>query len=318
VIARALAIAVASAACKADEKSAPSPAPAPKPIDARPTPPGPFASWDVPARFAMLQGAWVQSVGGPRVPIAIDRDHVKLTDVTTVTYDIVAIAPCELVLRYKGAIDHNLPAMPFALRRGKPVLANGPLGQVRGKESIVCTYDGVITRDAAGACTKWTFDTAWTSAPARCRDDLLATDDVLHDDLDYPNLAIPARDFDAATALVADASSYEDARRVARALGGKVGDTSTIPGLVVTVAAAPARWKGKRVTVSATYYGADYLESGGMWTHLIPAPDQHVPMIACEPLEPRGVAPYDPVIVTGTIEDEGSLTDCEITARTTR
>ena len=281
----------------------------------------------------MLEGTWVQNVGIPRVSIEVHGDHVTIEDLAKVTYDVVAAAPCELVLRRKGAVDKQQPAMPFAVRRGKVVLANGALGQRAGGEAVVCTYDGVYTIDASDACMKWTYTTTWTPTPAGCRsqhadfgdelfvdgpEPLITTDDVLHSRFDYPNLGIRVHDLALAEQLVTAAATDDGMLRAARTLGGIDGDTSTLPGLVVTAAAAPKRWNGKQVTLHATFYGGDFSDSSAaFWSHLVPDMDDLLPMVTCGLLEPTGVAPGDRVTVTGTIEIAPgsrlpSLTDCTI------
>jgi hypothetical protein len=171
------------------------------------------------------------------------------------------------------------------------------------------------------------------AAPVRCRfesawhgeelhisgivEPLIVTGDVVHDRFEYPNVAIRARDFADATAIVDAIERDAGGVAAARALGGTVGDTSTIPGLIVTVASDPPRWIGSEVTLHATIIGADLSdESALVWTHLVTAPDQPWPMLDCEPLEPVGLAPYDQVIATGTIDpgftSSPSLTDCRI------
>jgi hypothetical protein len=158
----------------------------------------------------------------------------------------------------------------FVVRGGQLAVGNGAVGYRRGRVAVVCAQADLLTLADDGTCLNWSdFTGAWESSPRTCvwsqqngkdvltvgtdewRSVLIASGDVLtSDQFDREASAwTRASDYDAAKAWVIGELT-RDWGAIARAAGGKVGDTTTVAGLHATYAADPS-WKGKQVSITA-------------------------------------------------------------------
>jgi hypothetical protein len=214
--------------------------------------------------------------------------------------------PCALVVRFADDID-NLYSI--AERDGELIVATGIGGQRVGRGAVACRSGHWYVVDEQGTCTSDLI-----APQPRCgirtvngREVFYIDDDQTSIDGDtiglegndprvkqYPDAA-------AARAAVTEDLHANDPLWVMRALGGKVGDTRTIPGLIATYLARPNRVLGRRVTVTARYVQTWY---GGGRTIILGMADPGTPQLSCSDDDetPPDAEPDDIVTVSGIVE----------------
>ncbi|MCA9677691.1 MAG: hypothetical protein H6709_24080 [Kofleriaceae bacterium] len=158
------------AAEKAADRGAAKAPPAP------PAPSGPFAAWDMAARRAAFDGAFVTPGGSLGSWEAWDLHGTKAT-----VYDgkadkeleLAVLSPCEVKLTEhlpdgssSGMVAH------YTLQDGALITGLGDAGARKGKAAIACISNTVFELDEAGTCTEWKADMfedgKYKAAPATC------------------------------------------------------------------------------------------------------------------------------------------------------
>lgn len=232
-----------------------------------------LADFDTPARRKALDGAWVIQDGAATgfsseyaqpLAVSIEGDQAEAWDGRArSTARVKRDAPCELALmkpRKGGGEEGSVYA--FGVRDGEVEIFPGEGGEREGDRALVCADHGAYLLDAAGDCTR--FEPMFgTSAPSKCGFRTDSGKEVFFYDgdpdfKDHENKTLPVdgwrigerRDpetknaaifhrydsFDAARAAVDADARANDPLIIAKAAGGTVGDTSTVPGLVATYA----------------------------------------------------------------------------------
>lgn len=283
-----------------------------------------------------IDGKSSMSIAGNPVAVAFAPDHSKATvfdGKRDRTFGFVVETPCQAGFtdtKPSGSI-YRYP-VTFITRGGKLEIGGGNAGARKGKAAVVCDAEGVVVVGDKGTCQRWRTHLEWEAKPATCawsqRDgkDVLTVDrstytadgDVLATD-SWPALAWkPTDDAGARATVLAEIAKHDPAEQ-AKAAGGKVGDTTTVAGLIVTYAADKAAWKGKQVEVTALYLNQNVSTSGGK-QHINAIVVDHKgdkPSLTCDDLaqEPKGLVQYDKVTVKGTVGesfDQAALAGCEI------
>lgn len=259
--------------------------PAPVSLGPLPTDGKAAHAWELDARRRALAGAWIvpaSQLGTALVAMDFDGDRVRTWngDVEK-EWQLELDSPCELSLREK---DGGY-GFPFALRDGVAVFGMGAAGQLRGSDATVCDA-ALLVLDRRGCRSVWWYGfgdpeqrparcalhatagrTIFTGADPRWPDEkieLHADHDVLWDDeLDHAH-AEPVIDFATARALI-DAQPMIPALRA----GGRVGDTSTVAGLVATVGADRTATKGRTVEVEGVVLDTSAATMNGQTTYLL-------------------------------------------------
>ena len=281
-----LALVLAACSSRADAPADPPPAraPAPAPIDARsieadvlaraldadghvpaalrrtPTPVALPA--DDAGRRRALAGAWLLRTNVPNdvlVALEVDGDRVRTWDGAQERSYRLGIETCRVWLE----TDTSGHGYSFGLRGGVAVFGLGTVGQLERGEARVCdggTYRRAVRKGAAFAYHDPAFG-----------DDVVlhAADDLLWDDQLAREHAEPVVDYATAAAIVNDQPAA-----IAIRAGGKIGDTSSVAGLVATVAMDHAAMIGRSVDVSGIVLDAASTEMNGERTDYV---DLHTP-----------------------------------------
>jgi hypothetical protein len=266
------------------------------------------------ARQRALQGAWLLNENHTLTAFVFDGDHVRTWDgAVEKTYTLRLSEPCELSL-FEGDSGHSYS---LGLRKGVATFGLGTAGQVAGGDAIACelgTYyfehgrcrylrPGAHPDDAERAKCALANDTfTFTSPSFGDTYTLHAADDLLWDDQLAKEHAEPVVDYATAAAIVTDQPAA-----VAIRAGGKIGDTSTVAGLVATVALGRAGMIGRSVDVSGIVLETASTEMNGERTDYV---DLHTPKdffhpgVTCMTKgSPLGVVHPDQVIrVRGRVE----------------
>jgi hypothetical protein len=124
--------------------------------------------------------------------------------------------------------------------------------------------------------------------------------------------------FAAAKQAVVEKNQADDPGEQAKAAGGKVGDKSTVVGLIATYAADKSI-KGQTIELTAEFLNSNHSWSGDKHYYnaiVVDNKDSTKLTLSCDTKEEViGFTQYDKVVVKGTIDesfDKPSLKDCTI------
>ena len=125
---------------------------------AEPKADGPFGAWDMAARKAAFQGAYVTpgSALGAWEAWNVAGDKVTIWDGSAEkTFDFKVISPCEAKVTEKGADGSSSSTIThYTLQDGKLVKGLGDAGSKKGDNAIACISNKLFTLDG-GKCTEW-------------------------------------------------------------------------------------------------------------------------------------------------------------------
>lgn len=293
-------------------------------------------AFDTPARKKAIDGAWVVRDGDAagfssdyRQPlaIAIDGDKAQLWDGRTLqTARVTLDSPCAFALMKPDPHGGESGSIyTFVVHDGAAQILDDDGGERVGDKALVCADHGVYLLDAGGDCSR--FETFFgTSRPSRCgfRTDAGKEVFFFDGDPDFPdhaNKTLPVDGWRIGEGPDPDVkngaifhryASFEDARAavdadarandpliIAQQAGGKIGDTSTVPGLVATYATSREPLDDKVVTVTGVVVVA-----GDRGIALAAVDHRDRPTIECELGDGAGEAPREGAIVQvkGTLE----------------
>ena len=233
----------------------------------------------------------------------------------------------------------------FVLKDGKALLGDGGVGFKKGNAWVFCTSGmdsgGVyIQEDKSKPCTHWgeKFGT-WEQKEGVCKWDTAdgkerltvgtgdwATKLYVEGDLlmteqfkDAAKLYEKVGDFAAAKQAVIEKNKADDPGEQAKAAGGKVGDKSTVVGLIATYAADKSL-KGQTIELTAEFLNSNHSWSGDKHYYnaiVVDNKDSTALTLTCDTKEEvTGFTQFDKVVVKGTLDesfDKPSLKDCTIT-----
>jgi len=296
-----------------------------------------FAKMDLPGRAKALQGAWVLDSMG-KLAIGIQGDDVTTFDGKEEVHAKLKIeSPCRASFAVKTKMGEEATSYSLVMKDGKPALGLGTGGEMLGKGAIVCAGLGVFVLDDAGKCTEWKHFGQWSSDPGTCgfrqdggktvffaktmsgEDTAPVDGTVIWTDQLRDEHAKSFPDYAAAKAAVdADAKAHDPGLQ-AQAAGGKVGDTSTVAGLIATFGADKAKLEGQKVTVTGHYLNSSQMTANGKTTYsaiLVIDKDHMQPSLSCNTAaEVTGLTQWDEVTAEGTVHafgDEPVLDDCTV------
>lgn len=150
-----------------------------KPADDKPAPSGPFAGWDMDARKAAFQGAFVAPGGsvGQWEAWNVEGNKVTIWDGTSErTAELSLTSPCEAWIMVKGADGSSSGTVAhFTVEDGKLMTGLGDAGARKGPTAVACISSSVFTLDDKGTCLEWEQDMfekgKYRSKPGKCRFD---------------------------------------------------------------------------------------------------------------------------------------------------
>lgn len=233
----------------------------------------------------------------------------------------------------------------FVLKDGKALLGDGGVGFKKGNAWVFCVggmdSDGIyIQEDKAKPCTRWGEKFGkWEQSEGVCKWDTAdgkerltvgtgdwATKLYVEGDLlmteqfqEATKLYEKVGDFATAKQAVVAKNKADDPGERAKASGGKVGDKSTVLGLIATYAADKSL-KGQTVELTAEFLNSNHSWSGDKHFYnaiVVDNKDTTKLTLACHTKEEvTGFTQFDKVVVKGTIDesfDKPSLKDCTIT-----
>lgn len=328
-----------------------------KPVEGKPDDskmPAAFAAW-MPknAPLAWQEGAWTSrltlrtsgtmSMAGDPAAIEIKGDKAKVFDGKTEhTLDFEMASPCTVAFKKKeadGAVYTFTKGYVLG-ENGKLLVADGHAGYRKGKSAFVCGMGEFITLDDKGECLSWKqkFGTEWKSEAAKCewtqvdgKDALKAGDMTLIADGDLlqsqqfsdmvkKGYHTAAKSFDEAKEAVTRMVKENDPVEIAKAAGGKVGETNTVASLMATFGTDRKSVEGKEVEVTALYLNSNQSTSNGKTTHNAILVDKQGDMkltLTCNlDAEVKGLKQYDKVKAKGTVGesfDKAALDKCTLT-----
>jgi hypothetical protein len=270
-------------------------------------------------------------------PVAVEIKDGKVTtwDGKTETHaDLKVDSPCgaSFMIPKSGGEEGN--TYTLVMDHGTPRFGLGDGGEKVGKGAVVCAGIHLYVLDDAGACTDWGHIFRWESKPATCalaggaftyKDDfgehsVPVRGELIEDDQLVEDGARRAPDFATAKKQVDDAFAATDPGTIARAAGGKVGDTSTIAGLIATYGADPKTLIGQRVTTRAVFGNAGSSNGQAYAILRVDLDEAHELLtVTCRTASEPSLASGAPVEATGTVADSGfdkpELTGCTVTAK---
>ncbi|HTJ40885.1 MAG TPA: hypothetical protein VL463_02280 [Kofleriaceae bacterium] len=230
--------------------------------------------FDTPARRKAIEGAWIVRDGDTTgfssdysqpLAISIEGDKAQLWNGRAMqTAHVKFDSPCAFALMKPDPNGGESGSIyTFAVHDGTAELLEGDGGEREGDRALVCADHGVYLLDAAGDCSR--FESFFgTSKPSKCgfRKEKDGKEVFFYDGdpdfKDHENKTLPVdgwrigesidpdvkngalfhryKSFDEARAVVDKDAHDNDPLLIAQAAGGKVGDTTTVPGLVATFA----------------------------------------------------------------------------------
>ena len=235
-------------------------------------------AFDTPARRKALDGAWVVQNGDARgfssdytqpLAISIEGEKAQLWDGRAMqTARVKFDSPCAFALMKPDPEGGESGSIyTYAVHDGAAELLEGDGGERVGDKALVCADHGVYLLDAAGDCSR--FESFFgTSKPSKCGFRKEEGKEVFFYDgdpdfKDHENKTLPVdgwrvgagidpdvkngalfhryKSFDDARAAVDGDARANDPLLIAQAAGGKVGDTTTVPGLVATFSGSSDR-----------------------------------------------------------------------------
>lgn len=241
-----------------------------------------------------------------------------------------------------GTAYHELM---FVLKDGKALLGDGGAGFKKGNAWVFCTggmdSGGVyIQEDKTKPCTHWGEKFGkWEQTEGQCKWEMAdgkerltvgtgdwATKLYVEGDLvmseqfqDAAKLYEKVSDFATAKKAVVDKNKADDPGEQAKAAGGKVGDKSTVVGLIATYAADKSI-KGQVVELTAEFLNSNHSWSGDKHYYngiVVDNKDSTSFTLSCDTKEEvTGFTQFDKVVVKGTIDEsfnKPALKDCTIT-----
>lgn len=319
-------------------------------------PAGTQAAWDGAwAGRLNLQTSGSMSMAGSPVAIEIKGDKATAFDGKKdhpLAFKILSPCKVEFTEQITEGSMKGGSAMygKLFVKKGDQLLVgSGAAGYRKGKAAVVCaegSNDGVYVLDEAGTCTAYTQrfrelevkPTTCTWSQEDGKDVLtigagdwapkvVADGDVLMSGqftqwVDE-KLDTKVADLATARALTLAQIKEKDPGEIAKAAGGKVGETGTVPSLQATFAADEgAGLLGKPVEVAGVYMNSNESSSGGATSYsaiIVDSKDSTKVTLICKTAAAAtGFTQWDPVTVKGTVEKsfgEAGLTDCTITRR---
>jgi hypothetical protein len=313
------------------------------------------AGGEIPTPFAMpkagdkFQGVWdarlsvrtsgTMSIAGDPAAVKIEGDKATVWDGKEEHQVGFAVtSPCTIQFSVEKKDGKYFFDRDYVVVGDDVQIAQANVGYRKGTQAFVCFGNGIVVVDEKGGCAKWEnhFD-KWESKPETCAwsgdtlkigtgdwvQELKAEGDVLESDQFREEVKQgafkKATDWDATKAKVTADVKSKDPLEIAKAAGGKVGETSTVASLAATLASDPSI-KGKQVEVKALFLNTSTSTSNGQTSviaSLIGAKDQMKPSMSCRlDKDVKGLKQYDKVVAKGTVDemfDEPSLTGCTLT-----
>jgi hypothetical protein len=315
--------------------------------------------FDTPARRKAIEGAWVVQDGDARgfssdymqpLAISIEGEKAQLWNGRAMaTAHVKFESPCAFALMKPDPEGGESGSIyTFAVHDGAAELLDGDGGEREGDRALVCADHGVYLLDAAGDCSR--FESFFgTSKPSKCgfRKEADGKEVFFYDgDPQFPDhetKTLPVdgwriggtidpevkngalfrryKSCDEARAAVDKDARENDPLLIAQAAGGKVGDTSTVPGLVATFADDRDKLEDKVVEVTGVVVVA-----GSNGIVIAGADHRDRPTVECELGGDPGLREVAVVTVEGTVRGGGddqwtlrpfsvpSLADCKIVA----
>jgi hypothetical protein len=297
-----------------------------------------FARMDLAGRAKALQGAWVLDSAG-MLAIGIQGDDVTTYDGKKEVHAKLKItSPCQASFAVQTKMGEEATSYSLVMKDGKAALGLGTAGEKQGKGAVVCAGLGVYVLDDAGTCTEWKHFGQWSSEPGTCgfrqedgktvffaktmggEDTAPVDGDVIWADQLRDERAKPVADYATARAAVDAHVKANDPGQQAQAAGGKVGDTSTVAGLIATFGADKTKVEGQKVTVTGRFMSSNKITSGDKTTYnaMLAIDKDHLqPTLMCNTAaEVTGLMQWDEVTAEGTVHafgDEPVLDDCTVT-----
>jgi hypothetical protein len=317
-------------------------------------PAGAQAAWD---------GAWAGRLNiGKSMSMAGNPVAIEIKGATATAFDgkvdhalaFAIVSPCEAAFTEQiteGSMKGGSATYSklFVMKGDQLVVGSGAAGYRKGKAAIVCSEGsggGVHVLDDKGTCTTYLdrfgrFERkpttcTWTQEDGKdvltigsgdWAPKVVADGDVLVSGqfTQWVDDKLDTKVADAATAraLTLAKIKEKDPLEIAKAAGGKVGETDTVPSLQATFAADEgASLRGKPVEVAGEYMNSNTSISNGVSSYsavIVANKDATKLTLHCETAaEVTGYAQWDPVTVKGTVETSfgvAGLTGCTIARR---
>lgn len=312
------------------------------------------------ANLAWEQNAWTSrlqlrtsgtmSMAGDPVALEIKGDKAKAWDGKTEHQLGFKIdSPCTVAFTKEitegGMQGTQTMRKNYAMVEGKFLVGDGDVGYRKGKTAFVCghgDHDYVIADDK-GTCTSFRLKfREWEKQPVKCEwtqvdgkealkigegqfpivvkadGDLLLSDQF--DEFAKKGYHTAAKSFDEAKEAVNRMVKENDPVEIAKAAGGKVGETNTVASLMATFGTDRKSVEGKEVEVTALYLNSNQSTSNGKTTHNAILVDKQGDMkltLTCNlDAEVKGLKQYDKVKAKGTVGesfDKAALDKCTLT-----
>jgi len=330
--------------------------------DVDPDTPAEFTSWMSKDAATAWQGAWVtrmtlgktMQTGRSFAALDIKGDGAKGFDgKKEYPLGFEVDTPCSVTISepitegsLKGGTSFH--TKQFAVKGGKLLAGEGSVGMRKGKAAVVCGVSiDVTTLDDKGVCKSWNKRFGkWESKDQKCAwsqkdgKDVLTIgegegpkgltadgdslmDSQFADDVERGKHA-RAESYDAAKQTVIAKIKENDPGEQAKAAGGKVGDTTSVLGLIATFTSDPKALTGKPVEVTGLYYSSGSMTAGGKTTvslEMIDSKDSRKLHITCYTSETDMKAitftQYDKITAKGSVKESfhmPALDNCTATA----
>jgi hypothetical protein len=137
---------------------------------------GPWKDWDMPARKAAFQGAWVGPGDSLAQTVAYNIEGTKITrydGTAEKTLELEVRSPCEAAFTenradgWKESTVHH-----YTVESGVLMLGLGNAGAKKGGAAIACVSNSIFTLDDKGTCLAWEEDNfdkgKYESKPGTC------------------------------------------------------------------------------------------------------------------------------------------------------
>lgn len=298
-----------------------------------------------------LRTSGTMSMAGDPVAIEIKGDKAKVFDGKTDHELGFAIdAPCTVAFT-KTITEGNMKGgtqtmrKHFVMAEGKFLVGDGAAGYRKGKSAFVCGHGEheYVTLDESGACKSHRERMGdWEAKDVKCEWTTVDGKEALKiGEGDFPitviadgdtlqsaqftdgvkqNLHVAAKSWDDAKAAVTATTKANDPAEIAKAAGGKVGETGTVASLAATFAAERQSTLGKQVEVTALYMNSSSSTANGKTTHsvmLVDSKDQTKLTLPCRvEAVVKDVKQWDKVTAKGTVAesfDKPALENCTVT-----